>query len=389
MTEPEPALGAPPAAAPGEAPPPAPPSPRRRLSFGKRLLFSILVTLAVFVGTEGILRLTFPVARHASLPNEMIEAHLKGAAFRYDPDLYWYWPEGFGGPVNEFGFVRKKKMTMQKPEGVTRVVTFGDSQTFGAGMTPDKTYSAFAEEAMGPGWEVLNAGISGYRTLNVYRLLQLRIEAFDPDAIIIDCMPFDSPRDDGPIVGRKLSRNPAAEFLRQTLWTSRIYYLLRLGLEKANPDRPRWLDQATERRQVPEGLGNHDRIAQWGKERGVEVIFMQYAIMDEMNHYGCMTNPGELPPDHYIVPTCERLKASGYPAIKLYQDRNHLTELGNQLVGEVVAETLKSWVAGAPRPGFVEAKQTQAPYRPPDPNHKPGPPSPSGLVVPPGPAATP
>ncbi len=312
---------------------------------------------AFFAAIEAVLWVTLPVARHATLPNHMIQAHLEGASFRYDPDLYWYWTDPLGGqgsPVNEHGFVRAKPMTMAHPDGVTRVITFGDSQTFGAGMTPDRTYSAFAEAAMGAGWEVLNAGISGYRTLNVYRLLQLRIEAYTPDAVVIDCMPFDSAPDDGPLVGTRLSAGGVASVLREILWKSRAYYLLRLGMERSDPSRPRWLDDEAQGRGGRE-LGNHHRISEWGRERGVEVIFMQYPVMDEFFNYGCMTRPGELPAGHYIVPACDRLAASGHPARDLFQDRNHLTELGNELVGGYVADTLREWRAGAPRPRVAPA----------------------------------
>ncbi|MDP2308487.1 MAG: SGNH/GDSL hydrolase family protein [Pseudomonadota bacterium] len=325
---------------------------RHRPSRARRLAFALLSLVVVLGSAEAILRLSLPAARRISMPNEMIAAHLAGATFRFDPDLYWYWPAstmGVGGsPVNTFGFVRKKPMTMKKPAGVTRVVTFGDSQTFGAGMPPEKTYSAFAEEALGGGWEVLNAGISGYRTLNVYRLLRLRIEAFQPDAIVIDCMPYDSPRDDRePLEGRALGSNASEDLatnLRGILWHSRLYYVVRLGMEVMDPNRPRWLDQTHPGDAVPkEALGNHGLIQEWGREHGVEVFFMEYPTMDEEGQFGCMTNDGELPEGSRVVPTCKLLRAQDLPAPALFQDRNHLTEEGNRRVGRIVADSIRDW----------------------------------------------
>lgn len=336
------------------------------LSLGRRLLYATLMFVGVLGGTEGVLQLVMPPARRATLPNEMIQAHLEGAAFRFDPDLGWYWP-GLGtpgSPVNAYGFIRAKPMAREKPDGVTRVITFGDSQTFGAGMTPDATYSARAEEALGEGWEVLNAGISGYRTMNIYRLLRLKMLAFEPDAIIIDCMPYDSPRDDGSLQGYPWVAS-TSDRLRALLWHSRLYYLMRLGLEKADPNRARWLDEAPVDGQAPgqnggtqgqgpngangprQGLGNHDLIAQWGKDNGIEVFFMEYAIMDEQYRFGCMTGEGELPPGPRVIPTCKRLPTMGKPARELYQDRNHLTDAGNRLVGQIVADSLREWKDGA------------------------------------------
>ncbi len=114
---------------------------------------------------------------------------------------------------------------------------------------------------------------------------------------------------------------------------------LRLGVEKARPGRARWLDRAA----LPGdalGQGNHDLIAEWGRRNGVRVVFMQYAVSEERGALGCHTLPSELPADVPVVPTCERLKADGRSARALFQDRNHLTVAGNEVVGKVLAETL-------------------------------------------------
>jgi hypothetical protein len=362
--------------------------PGRHRSLARRVTYATLAAVSALALVEGALRLTLPVIRHATLPNEMIAAHLEGSTFRYDPDLYWYWADPLGGSgsaVNRYGFVRTRPMTQARPAGVTRVITFGDSQTFGAGVSPDHTYSAFAEQALGEGWEVLDAGISGYRSLNVYRLLQLRMEAFEPSVVVIDTMPMDSARDDGPLVGKPLGGSDA-DALRRWLWQSRIYYLLRLGRERLDPNRPRWLDQAAEQRAAGEGLGNQDRIAEWGAEHGVAVIFMEYAVMDDGERFGCMTRPGELPSGHFVVPTCEALAASGMPVKTLFQDRNHLTEAGNRLAGDTLATTLRTWRSGAVPP-VVERPVPAGPEGPPVPPAPAPPVTPAPPVVaPPGPA---
>jgi hypothetical protein len=316
--------------------------PRSRL---RRLLLGLLVAFGALAATEGILRLTLPVIRTATLPDTMIRAHLETPGFRYDPDLYWYWAmlPSAAMDINQFGFRRTIPMTQAKPAGVTRVVTLGDSQTLGAGVKPDETYSAVAEQTLGAGWEVLDAGISGFRSLNVYRLLQLRIQAFDPDVVVIDCMPYDSPRDDGAIVGKPIGG--IVPVVKAMLWRSRIYYLLRLGMEKLNPNHPRWLDRDA----LPGdalGQGNHDLIAEWGKAHGVKVVYMQYAVSEQNWTLGCHTLPKELPADAPIAPACDALKADGRTAHELFQDRNHLTVAGNQVVGKALAETLRPLRAG-------------------------------------------
>ncbi|MDP2313948.1 MAG: SGNH/GDSL hydrolase family protein [Pseudomonadota bacterium] len=310
-----------------------------------RLVLGVVVAIVVLLAVEGVLRVTLPVVRTATLPDTMIRAHLENAGFRYDPDLYWYWSmlPSAAMQINEHGFRRLKPMTQAKPAEVTRVVTFGDSQTLGAGVGPEETYSAVAERLLneagegGESWEVLNAGISGFRSLNVYRLLQRRIEAFDPDIVVIDCMPYDSPRDDGALVGRPIGS--AATQVRAAMWQSRLYYVMRLGVEKARPDRARWLDRAPLQGDAL-GHGNHDLIAEWGKERGVTVVFVQYPVSENDWRLGCHTLPAELPGDLPVVPACDALKADGRAARALFQDRNHLTVAGNEVVGKALAEVV-------------------------------------------------
>lgn len=306
------------------------------------------MALLVLSGAEATLRVTLPVVRTATLPDTMIRAHLENPGFRYDPDLYWYWSmlPSAAMQINEHGFRRVKPMTRAKPAGITRVITFGDSQTLGAGVGPEESYSGVAERLLneslpnpdgGEGWEVLNAGISGFRSLNVYRLLQRRIEAYDPDIVVIDCMPFDSPRDDGALVGRPLGG--LATQARAVLWQSRLYYVMRLGLEKVRPDRSRWLDRAP-RRGDSLGQGNHDLIAAWGKEHGVTVVFMQYPVSEQDFRVSCHTLPKELPADLPVVPACEALEKDGRTGRELFQDRNHLTVAGNEVVGKALADVV-------------------------------------------------
>jgi lysophospholipase L1-like esterase len=306
---------------------PSPGSPRR---LNRKLLFALLATLGIFGLGEGVLRVAFPLARTATLPEGMIRVHMNVAGFRYDKDLYWYWQHlpSPGMQINEHGFRRVLPMTLEKPPGVTRAVVLGDSQTLGAGVEAEETFSSVAEETLGTGWEVLNAGISGYRSLNVYRLLQRRIEAFDPDMIVLNCIQ---------------SAPDRSSRLRQVLWHSRIYYLLRHVVEKSRADRSRWLDTEQAFEPQHEGNhGNHDLIASWAAERGIKVAFMEYAVTNDQWYLGCHTRTGELPPGPPLVPACQDLASSGHTGQELFLDRNHMTPLGNRIVGGALATTLQS-----------------------------------------------
>ena len=265
------------------------------LSLRRKLLYSIFIVVISFGGAELGLRLVFPVMRSVTLPDEMIEAHLVGGGMRYDPDLMWYWselPMGSGHDsqgLNQYGFRRTAPMTVEKPAGVVRVFTFGDSQTWGAGVKASESYSAFAEAELGAGWEVINAGISGYRSLNVYRFLRLHIERFEPDIIVVDCMAHDSPKDDQSLL---VSPGMDAGYLQHILWESRLYYLLRLAVTKARAAGLKLAGRTPGRLEGgTEGLGNHDLIRVWGEERGIPVVFMEYTYWDQPDGGLMSTSP--------------------------------------------------------------------------------------------------
>ena len=307
-----------------------------------RLGLGVVVAAVVLALLELTVRIVAPALRTASLPDTMIRAHLDSPGFRADPDLYWYWAR-LPSPamqINEHGFRRVAPMTVARPAGVSRVAVFGDSQTLGAGLGPDATYAAVAERTLnadGGRWEVLNAGISGFRSLNVYRLLKLRMLAYELDYIVIDCMPFDSPRDDGYTVGRP--HGGVAQEIRSLLWQSRLFHVLELGVEELRPGRHRWLDRPAAPRDAL-GTGNHDLIAIWAEEHGITSVFMEYPVKAEAGRVDCRTLPNELPPGVAVVPACRALQAEGRRAEELCQDANHLTEAGAEVVGRALAETL-------------------------------------------------
>jgi hypothetical protein len=312
------------------------------MSVGRRLLFAFVVTLVGVGGAELSLAVLMPALGHATMPTEMVDAHLRGGTFRYDADLGWYWPTlpNPGAGIDAHGFRRTKAVAVQKPPGIKRVITFGDSQTYGAGMTVGATYSDVAEAELGAGWEVLNSGLSGYRSMNVLRLIKLRMAAFSPDAVVIDCMPFDSPRDDGTLL---TARGSWQDPVRRFFWHSRTYYAMRLALQKLDSDRPRWLDRAPTGGEREANPGNHDLIWEWGRQNDVVVVFMKYAVMSgSANPVNCMTHDGELPPGAPVVPSCERLQADGRRTPELFLDQNHLTVAGNQVVGKALADTLRT-----------------------------------------------
>ncbi len=92
------------------------------------------------------------------------------------------------GDVNQLGF-RGADTTLQKPDGVTRIVVLGDSFTFGEGVAAGEAFPARLERLLNDGaarrYEVLNLGVPGYNTVQEVAYFRERGLSLDPDLVMI------------------------------------------------------------------------------------------------------------------------------------------------------------------------------------------------------------
>ena len=320
-----------------------------KMSKAKTILFRVSVCFAAIiiglVALEFWLRSTIGGVHTQMLPKGMIDQHVQGG-FRYDPDLMWYWsslPHQRMG-VNEFGFRRRKAMTQKKPSDVIRVITLGDSQVYGGGIQEHQTFSYYAEQNLGRSWEILNGGISGYRSLNIYRLLRKKIISFEPDIVVVDAMMWDSPRENGDL--HEPPKLSGILWLEEVLWNSRLNYIVQMSLRNAGfqiwEDLPWPIHlqnvRDTNNAKRGEGLGNHARIAQWATSRGIMIVFMEYPTKTQNGSLSCVARKEEIP--NPVFPACTILQDSGMHMSNLFLDSNHLTPLGGKVLGKALAKNL-------------------------------------------------
>jgi lysophospholipase L1-like esterase len=83
---------------------------------------------------------------------------------------------------------------MPKPPSAMRIVTLGDSQTFGEGVKDNETWPAQLEAAL-PGTEVANLGERAYAHDQMYYALADDGLSIDPDVVIVGFYPNDVWRD--------------------------------------------------------------------------------------------------------------------------------------------------------------------------------------------------
>jgi len=86
--------------------------------------------------------------------------------------------------VNSHG-MRDIEYSLKKKPGVRRIAAIGDSFTAGLEVKPEEVFTEVMERDLGPGWEVLNFGVSGYSTLHEYLYLRDSILDFDPDIVLL------------------------------------------------------------------------------------------------------------------------------------------------------------------------------------------------------------
>jgi len=168
-------------------------------------LRSVLVNFAVLVFTvlffsflaEAALRLKFARSLDFSMEMWKYAAQLKHPVL--DPRLsFAHVPNGsaflMGVPVstNSHG-LRDREYTEEKPKDVYRIVMLGDSTTFGWGVAESDTTAKILEQALNsadvPGhrrFEVLNAGVGNYGTVQEYTHYLTYDRAFHPDLVILE-----------------------------------------------------------------------------------------------------------------------------------------------------------------------------------------------------------
>jgi lysophospholipase L1-like esterase len=141
---------------------------------------SALVCLAVI---EGVLRL-------------LGYGHVE--IYEPDPILFWKlkpnqdcWTKIGRKPVhiNSQG-TRGAEFQAPKPPGTIRILSLGDSRTFGWGLTEAETYSGLLERRLreafpGRRFEVVNAGVNAWSYPQMQAFFSLRVPVWQPDFVIL------------------------------------------------------------------------------------------------------------------------------------------------------------------------------------------------------------
>jgi len=201
----------------------------------RSLFIATIIALALLACAEGVLRGYFALTERQTTGNKLPSAALRQDYLHDDPVLGYALNPGRyrqGITINSLG-LRGPELSTIPMSGTTRIVCIGDSTTFGLGGA-GCTYPAQMQailDAQAPGkFESINAGVEGYSTLHVTRMIAKKITTLSPDIILL-YVGWNDIYVPLHIAGKR----PPAETPLQRL------YLARLARRLALLDLPRWL----------------------------------------------------------------------------------------------------------------------------------------------------
>jgi lysophospholipase L1-like esterase len=96
---------------------------------------------------------------------------------------------------NSYGF-REREFSPAKPPGRVRIVVVGDSFTYGNGLKVEQRFSNLLQDALPPGFEVLNFGMPGHNTPDHVVTIRRTVARIHADFVLVQWFVNDVEGDD-------------------------------------------------------------------------------------------------------------------------------------------------------------------------------------------------
>ncbi|MBD3403408.1 hypothetical protein GF420_10970 [candidate division GN15 bacterium] len=164
----------------------------QRYSLGIRLLGGLVALILFVVMIEAVVRLVefdttfqnrfFVLNRALDYPDVFEKDHRLFWRFRPDQTITSEFFEGKTYRINSDG-MRGPEIT--RPKMRPRILAIGNSCTFGWGVTEDSIYIRRIETAFDGRYEVINAAIPGYTSLQGKRFLQDELIRLEPEILLV------------------------------------------------------------------------------------------------------------------------------------------------------------------------------------------------------------
>jgi len=170
----------------------------------KNFLLILVSTSTCLVFMETAIRIWNPPFAHPG----MARIHRASKIFSWEhvPGSFGIGRLGETYHINTAGF-RGAEQSVKKPMGIKRIVTVGDSFTFGMSVNQEDAYSFQMERILNQkqkGYELINRGVMGYNMWQHYEMLKKHAIPYQPDLVVLEIYiddilysipPYNSPDD--------------------------------------------------------------------------------------------------------------------------------------------------------------------------------------------------
>ncbi len=211
--------------------------------------------------------------------NDWRMAHITADEYRL-PDPVLFWRPRFVPPYTSQGF-KGPEVDVPKPQGVFRVICYGDSNTEGppkAVPWPSRLQGVLDKETVsGSGplkYEVLNAGCAGYSSYQGLKRFQQEVETYTPDLVLVSFgwndIAFAMGRPDN-----SFEAPPGAiVFLQRLLLNFKFYLCLKHYLSERGAVQSDTTVSSVHRVSVEEYTDNLNGFVETGRKHGTRVVIL-------------------------------------------------------------------------------------------------------------------
>ncbi len=144
---------------------------------GLYLVYLLVLLIALELGLRACSPIPAPKGMHYP-PTWLQQSANPRKGYEPRPEQAGHNAAGFRGP----------EITLDKPQGTTRVAVIGDSVAWGLGVEAHQTYSAvlpgMLQARTDDPWEVVNMGVPGYGTVQIVEHFRERGLAYQPDVVV-------------------------------------------------------------------------------------------------------------------------------------------------------------------------------------------------------------
>ncbi len=259
--------------------------------------------------------------------------------------------------VNSLG-ARGAEIEAGRRPGIARVLAVGDSFTFGQGVEEDEAWPIVAGARLwtwGHKTEVLDFGVPGHGTPQSVALVEKRLLSLRPDLVLVGVFANDLTAEDSYCLYGQ-GGNEASRFLLQHVYTGRVAYML--GQRSRQTRDP----ELVAKYGTPEDrfVRSMAHLVDLGSREGFLVAAV--LLTDREMYTDGQSCPGCTPP-HDLVGKTGAFVIDMTPVWRLLHTdiprffipgEDHLSVDGNRIMGEALADALRSWpefVARAPKAG--------------------------------------